>query len=202
MMLALAAPFRRAGMNVLLFDARNHGRSDSAWISSLPTFAEDTATAIDWLQDHHPERCRRIALVGHSVGGAAVLLAASRRDDITAVISVSAFAHPEWMTRRFLAKTSIPDCAVGLTLRDAQWIIGHRYDDIAPLNTVYRLKCPVLLVHGEADRTVPVADAHAIIAAGEKPDLQLLTISGAGHNKLASSEIQGGKLVEFLQGAF
>lgn len=202
LMLALAAPLHRAGMNVLLFDARNHGRSDSTWISSLPTFAEDTETAIAWLHENHLERCRQIALVGHSVGGAAVLLAAARRNDIAAVISLSAFAHPEWMTRRFLANTWIPKFAVGWTLRYVQWIIGHRYDDIAPLSTVCRLECPVLIVHGEADQTVPIADAHAIIAACEKPNLQLLTIAGVGHNRLASSEIPASELVDFLREVF
>ena len=37
-MLPLAIPFQNAGLNVLLLDARNHGRSDSASFSSLPRF--------------------------------------------------------------------------------------------------------------------------------------------------------------------
>jgi pimeloyl-ACP methyl ester carboxylesterase len=42
-MLPIAAPLRRAGLNVLRVDARNHGGSDSDTFSSLPRFAEDLA---------------------------------------------------------------------------------------------------------------------------------------------------------------
>lgn len=47
LMLPLAVPLHRAGMNVLLLDARNHGRSDADNFSSMPRFAEDVAEAID-----------------------------------------------------------------------------------------------------------------------------------------------------------
>ena len=38
-MLPMALPFHQAGMNVLLVDSRNHGRSDRDGFSSLPRFA-------------------------------------------------------------------------------------------------------------------------------------------------------------------
>lgn len=41
LMLPIAAPLRRAGLNVLLCDARNHGQSDSDTFSSSPRFAVD-----------------------------------------------------------------------------------------------------------------------------------------------------------------
>ena len=108
MMLPLALPLHDAGMNVLLLDARNHGRSDSASFSSLPRFAEDVGAATDWVKMQHKNRSDYIALLGHSVGAGAVLLEASRRRDIAAVISISAFAHPEWMMRRYLTRHKVP----------------------------------------------------------------------------------------------
>ncbi len=45
LMLPLAIPFHKAGMNVLLIDSLNHGKSDSALFSSLPRFAEDLGSA-------------------------------------------------------------------------------------------------------------------------------------------------------------
>ncbi len=204
LMLPLALPFHRAGLNLLLIDARNHGRSDRHGHSSLPRFAEDTERAIDWLRRRHPDASHRLALLGHSVGAGAVLLAASRRRDVDAVISVAAFAHPEWMMRRYLDRPWLPRPLGRLVLRYVEWVIGHRFDAIAPLHTVCRIPCPVLLVHGSDDRTVPLADARAIAAACPSSRIRLLVIPGADHDSVQKVEEHGAALVRFLTeaGAF
>ena len=67
--LPVALPFYNAGFNALLVDARNHGSSESDGHSSMPTFAEDIESGLDWLKTQ-PET-GKIALLGHSVGAAA-----------------------------------------------------------------------------------------------------------------------------------
>jgi len=199
LMLPMAQPFQQAGINVLLIDARNHGNSDVDTFSSLPRFAEDLDHAIDWLRQKHPVQSRRLALLGHSVGAGAALLSASRKRDITAVISISAFAHPEWMMKRYLQRFHLPDLVVGLVLNYVQWIIGHRFSDIAPLSTVCRIDCPILLVHGRADTTVPVEDARAIAAGCPESNITLLEIDEAEHDSVDKIEQHGFALVSFLQ---
>ena len=199
LMLPLAVPFRQAGLNVLLFDARNHGQSDTHSFSSMPRFAEDLGCAIDWLQANHPAACGRLALLGHSVGAAAVLLTASRRSDITAVISVSAFAHPEWVMRRHLQQIKLPLAVIHLVNRYVQWVIGHAFADIAPLHTACKIKCPVLLVHGAADELVPISDAHAILSACPQGELSFLPIVDAGHTSVEKVEEHSQGLLNFLR---
>ncbi len=199
LMLPLAAPFRQAGLNVLLFDARNHGQSDAHSFSSMPRFAEDLGYAIDWLQANHPAACGRLALLGHSVGAAAVLLAASRRSDISAAISVSAFAHPEWVMRRHLQRIKLPLAIIRIVNHYVQWVIGHAFADIAPLHTVCKVKCPVLLVHGTADSIVPLADAHAIVSHCPRHHLELLEIADAGHASVDKIEAHAAALLDFLR---
>ncbi len=50
------------------------------------------------------------------------------------------------------------------------------------MNTACRAQCPILLVHGTADETVPVTDAQAIrnSCRGKKPEL--LLIEGGNHD--------------------
>jgi pimeloyl-ACP methyl ester carboxylesterase len=198
MMLPMAFPFHRAGMNVLLLDARNHGRSDSDSFSSLPKFAEDLGHTIDWIKASFEDEREKIALLGHSVGAGAVLLEASRRRDILAVIGVAAFAHPEWLMRRFLRCLSIPNLLSSLILRYVEWIIGYRYEKIAPINTACRVECPVLLVHGERDATIPVSDALAIKAHCKDKAVRILLIEDAGHNSARKVEEYGEQLIAFL----
>jgi len=198
-MLPMALPFHQAGMNVLLIDARNHGRSDRDSFSSLPRFAEDTEKAIEWLRRNYPDSSRKIALLGHSVGGGAVLYTASRRKDINAVISISAFAHPRWMMQRFLKQSHIPAFLSTVVIRYVEWVIGHCYDEIAPVNTICHIQCPVLLVHGESDRTVPVEDALAIEEGCRRPHITLLTVEGAGHESVEKIKLHKKELIAFLQ---
>ena len=199
LMLPLAVPIHRAGLNILLLDARNHGRSDSANFSSLPRFAEDAGAAVDWVKVHGRDPRKRVALLGHTVGAGAVLLEASRRDDIAAVISIAAFAHPEWMMRRYLDRFRVPGFLKTWILRYIEWVIGHRYTEIAPMNTACRVQCPTLLVHGMADETVPVTDAYAIRehCPGEKPEL--LLIEDGTHDSVEEFEHHADRLVAFLK---
>lgn len=200
LMLPLAQPLHAAGLNVLLPDARNHGRSAAASYSSMPRFAEDVGAAVDWLRTRIPPP-NAIVLLGHSVGAAAVLLEASRRRDIAAVISIAAFAHPEWMMRRQLARLGLPAPLVDGVLRYVEWVIGHRYDDIAPVNTIRRVGCSVLLVHGRADDTVPATDALAIRGDPGSDAVELLLIDGAGHNSVDMIEHHADRLLAFLRRA-
>jgi len=195
LMLPVARPFLKAGMNVLLVDSRNHGGSDPDSFSSLPRFAEDVGCAADWVNSHFNNPSQKIVLLGHSVGAGAVLLEASRRDDISAVISISAFAHPEWMMRRYLERFHLPELLLNGILRYVEWVIGHRFEQIAPVNTLGDISCPVLLVHGMADNTVPVSDAKALSHAA---DIELLLVDDAGHDSVDRIEEHGVRLIHFL----
>lgn len=165
-LLTLAGSLQAAGHAVLLPEARGHGRSDGDTFSSLPRFAEDLEAALDWARRQPAIDPRRIALAGHSVGGAAALLVAARRPDVAAVVGIAAFAHPETVMRRFLAAHRIPFRPFGwLVLRYVERVIGHRFPAIAPERAIARIPCPVLLIHGRDDTTVPLADARRLCAA-------------------------------------
>lgn len=199
-MLPLALPFHQAGFSVLLIDARCHGRSDEDSFTSMPRFAEDLGHAMDWLKHRDDIDPRSIVVVGHSVGAAASLLAASRREDIAAVVSIAAFTHPVAMMLRWFEFKGIPYVPIGwLILRYVEWVIGHRFDDIAPVNTIRRVRCPTLLVHGEEDTTVPVSEAHAI-HAGRSGDHVLLKVVAGSHDDYADLDRELPALVEFLSG--
>ena len=197
MMLPLAAPFHSAGYAVLLFDARNHGRSDSDSFSSMPRFAEDMEHALDWLALQPGVDAERIAVLGHSVGAAAALLAASR-SKVSAVISIASFSHPAHMMRRLLASNHVPYVPLGwYVLRYVQRVIGHRFDNIAPCNTIRKISCRVLLVHGADDTTVPVEEAKSIYANRSGDHVQLLTLPGE-HDSVDELVRHADKLTAFL----
>ena len=201
MMLPLACPLHEAGFTALFVDARCHGSSDEDTFASLPRFAEDAERAVAWLRDQNGIDPTRIAVFGHSVGAGAALLAASRRTDIAAVASLAAFAHPVAMMRRWLALKHIPYLPMGwLLLRYIERVIGHRFDDIAPLSTIKKVRCPTLLIHGAADETVPLSEAKAILAARSGDHVELKVIAGS-HDDFRDLEQEIPTLVSFLSRA-
>lgn len=201
MMLPLVDALHDAGYGLLLFSARNHGASDGDTFSSLPRFAEDLEHVFDWLRARPEVDARRVSLLGHSVGAGAALLVAARRREVAAVVSLSAFAHPEGMMRRWLRWKGIPYLPFGwYVLAYVQHVIGHRFADIAPQHTIARVACPVLLVHGSDDATVPVGDARDILAAARPGLASLLLIPGhhEGFDDIAGPLTE---VVEFLDRA-
>ena len=196
-MLPVCLPFLDVGLNVLVLDARGHGRSEEDRFSSLPKFAEDVEACIDWLHEQPSLWNGRLILLGHSVGAGAVLLIASRDRRVDAVISIAAFSHPRTMMQRYLYRFPLPLREV--IIRQVQRIIGHTLDDIAPLNTIRSIACPVLVAHGLDDVTVPADEARRIVANAGHDSVELLLIEGAGHDSVEAFLESGGQLLDFLQ---
>lgn len=192
----VVAPLTAAGLAVVVFDAANHGESTREDFSSLPRIAEDLADVLVALGAEAAVDISRVALLGHSVGAGAVLLHAARQGGVRAVISLSAFAHPREVMQRWLRAHRLPAGWPGeLILAHVQTVIGERFDDIAPLHTLPRVACPVLLVHGAKDHTVPLADAlrlQDVLPVGE-----LLVVEG-DHDLRGALQPHEGALVEFL----
>jgi alpha-beta hydrolase superfamily lysophospholipase len=197
MMLPIAKPFYESGLDVLIYDARNHGQSDADSFSSLPRFAEDLDAAVDWLKQHRPEH--QIVILGHSIGAAAALLSASRRDDIKCLIGLSGFAHPKLVMSRHLDRPWLPSFISAIIMEYIQWVIGYKFDDIAPMNRISQVRCPVLLAHGTDDKTVPISDMHLIEQNATQSNVSTLSIEGARHNSVKLFNRNASQLIEFIK---
>lgn len=192
LMLPLAPHLHRAGFHAPFLDARNHGLSEHDRFTSMPRFAEDLEVAGDWTRAH--PAVTSVGVIGHSVGAGAAILSASRGDRFDAVISVSAPAHPGDMMREQMA--SIPKPILTLILGAIQNIIGYRFDAFAPRNRIPLVGAPVMLVHGAADRVVPIGSLHELAAA--QPDAETLVVPDGGHSDLAPFETRVGEMTDFL----
>lgn len=196
LMLPIASIFHHAGLNVLLFDSRCHGKSEGDTFSALPRFSEDIHHAIEQAVNTLSFN-GKIILLGHSVGAGAVLYSASKRKDISAVISLSAFGSPQWLMNRYFKKLKLPKFLIRFLLFYIQCVIGHRFNDIAPVNTIKKLNVPVLLVHGTHDNTIPIEDAYAIQENNKNG--RLLIIDKAKHDSVDKIEEHGQLLIDFLK---
>jgi pimeloyl-ACP methyl ester carboxylesterase len=199
MMWPVVPPLHAAAFAVLLIDARCHGHSDSETFTSMPRFAEDIGAGLAWLRRQPEIDPDCLVLLGHSVGAAACLLHASLHHDVRAVVSLAAFAHPREVMRRLMAEKRIPYAIMGwFVMQHVQRLIGASFDAIAPVNTIARVRCPVLVVHGRADAVVPVADAARLVARNASS--RLLHVDG-DHDLRESLAPHAATVVDFVRAA-
>lgn len=133
----------------------------------------------------------RLALVGHSRGGGAALLAASQPEampHVRALVTwsaVSTFRRFQQFEGAWREKGSVPvvngrtgqELAIGVEVLDD--LLAHG-DELDPLAAAGRCRAPWLIVHGSNDETVPFSEAETLAenAAGIH---ELLPIEGGDH---------------------
>ena len=98
-----------------------------------------------------------------------------------------------------MADKQIPYGLLGwYVMRHVQRVIGVTFDEIAPLGTLPAVRCPILLVHGLRDRTVPVDDAYRLLATSS--NARLLLVEG-DHDLREAMTPHAQDLVSFLHRA-
>lgn len=152
---------RRWGLAVLLVEYPGYGRSGGAPSQHSVTAA--VLAAFDWARQQPFVDATRIIAYGRSVGGGAATALAGERP-VAAMILESTFTSVPVFARRFGAP--------GFLVRD-------RFDNLA---AVRRFTKPLLILHGEHDETIPVAQGRALHAAQPASEFHLMP---CGHNDCA-----------------
>lgn len=201
-MMPYIGPLYKAGFNLLVYDARNHGSSDRDKVASMPNFTEDILSALDFLHSISGFETVKPGLVGLSMGGAASIYAASIDNRISKVVTVGAFARPDDVMNLELKQRYIPFIPFGwMVLEFAQYRIGLRFKTFAPVNNIAQVKVPVLLIHGKKDKTAPFAQAEMLLAASNKETTQLWAIEDKAHSDCHLENGYWEKLIEFVSKA-
>ncbi|MBH3430614.1 alpha/beta fold hydrolase [Pseudomonas alkylphenolica] len=122
------------------------------------------------------------AVIGHSMGGASVMLALQWGLRAEAAVSVAAPAQLLGVLRRFAKHLGLPTRARAAFVRQVERGVG------IPLGRLdvsgYQLDIPALIVHAEDDRLVPASEAQVIHQAWF--DSRLLLLPEGGHQRVLS----------------
>jgi pimeloyl-ACP methyl ester carboxylesterase len=196
------APFLRRTAGVLGLDFRGHGGSDDAPTTFGLNEVEDVAGALAWLGERG---IARVALVGSSMGGITAIAAVAVLGDgrlPAADLDPDAPAAPGPPPRpRIVAVVGdsvTPELSVVVASRMrvpfGRRIAGRAFARLArevggdprrtqPIEVIGLLEdLPLLLIHGDADRTVPLREARRLVAAAP-PGVRHLEIAGADHGE-------------------
>ena len=173
----LAAPrvsreLAQMGLAVLRFDFTGLGTSQGDFANThFSSNVEDLVQAAAALREagYTPEM-----LIGHSLGGAAVLAAASRIPEIRGVVTIGAPAEPQHVEHLFTGKTEeIEQGEAEVALGGRQFKIKKEFlDDIRGQtlkDKISQLRKPLLIFHSPLDQTVGIENASAIFQAARHP---------------------------------
>jgi hypothetical protein len=183
------------GFNVFIFDYRGYGASEGE--PSLEGVQLDIDAAMATLLARSDIDKARIVIYGQSLGGAlaAYYVAHSpRRDRVRALVLESAFSDYIDIAREKFADHWIT--------WPFQWIPYLSVDDrFSPLPAMAKISpIPLLILHGDQDRVVPVHHAQRLYDAALKPK-QLWIVPGAGHIQTTATAAQRDRLVAYLREA-
>jgi len=167
--------------NLLAFDARHHGSSDLDNHSSMFKFGQDIQAAVTYVTTRavDPEK---IGLIGHSIGGAGSVYAASLAKQVKAVVTIGAPANPVDVMKYEFKRHHLPNWLAWLILKQIQTRIGVPYDLFAPVNNIAKARASFLVIHGEDDQIVPHGQGVKLSQAARPDQAEFWSIPGRGHS--------------------
>ncbi|MEM7229281.1 MAG: alpha/beta fold hydrolase [Planctomycetota bacterium] len=165
------------GFNVVMFDYRGYGGSDGRAWSRNGLIADTTAVlaAIRQRDDIDPDR---IGMYGQSLGGAIGLNVMAEDGGLRCAVIESAFTS--WREIASNAVGGDPPAWYGRGL--ARVLIK---DHARPVDAIGWIEAPILLLHGTADRVIPMS--HSVRLHNAAQNAELLTGNGGRHNTLRGS---------------
>lgn len=172
------------GIAMLRFDFTGLGRSDGDFATTnFSSNADDIVAASAFLSATY--RAPRL-LVGHSLGGAAVLAAAARLPEVVAVATVNAPYDPAHVVRLF--GTSLPEIEkkgeAEVAIAGRSFRLRRQFlDDLGRQDmhdTIRKLGKALLVFHAPQDQVVDVENARRIFEVARHPK-SFVSLDGADH---------------------
>jgi fermentation-respiration switch protein FrsA (DUF1100 family) len=178
----LAAALAGANLAVLLFDYRGFGENSGS--PSEMGLKNDARAARDYVVGRSDGNPQQLVYFGESLG--------------TAVAVELAVEHPPAALILRSPFTSMTDVGQHhYTVLPVAWLLRDRY---ATIDRIARVSAPLLVIGGDADSIVPIAQTRRVYEAAHDPK-SLLVISGADHNDeslTGGSEMIDG-VIQFLR---
>ena len=172
------------GIAVLRFDFTGLGSSEGEFANT--TFSSNVGDLVAAANELRRSASAPAILIGHSLGGTAVLAAAAEVAEARAVVTIAAPCDPSHVTGLF--KDRLEEIAaegeVQATLGGRQFRISRGFiDDLAEhklMERIANLRKALLIFHSPTDEIVALDNASRIFAAAKHPK-SFVSLAGADH---------------------
>lgn len=172
------------GVNVILLDVRNNGKSDKSFNSMTFHERKDVDAAFQFLKKNKKQES--IGILGFSMGGATSILYMAENPEIKVGIFDSPFADFEQVitenAKMLYGIPKYPLLPVVVFLFEQR--TGADASLMNPKSVIGKISPrPILLLHGTADVTVPYNHAEILLESANEPK-ELITVINGEHTRL------------------
>jgi uncharacterized OsmC-like protein/alpha/beta superfamily hydrolase len=191
---------------VLRFDFAGLGGSEGDFADT--TFSSevgDVVAASRYLADHHQAPC---ILIGHSLGGAAVLQAAGDIPSTAAVVTLAAPSHPRHLLDLLAGAREeiVRSGQATVTIAGRDFVLKKRFlDDLEAQDAaekIRRLHAALLVMHSPRDRVVAIENAADIYLAARHPK-SFVSLEPADHLLSSAADARyAGEMIATWAGRF
>ena len=180
----IAARLTGAGIAVLRFDFTGLGHSEGEFENT--TFSSNVADLIAACAYLSGRDMAPNMLIGHSLGGAAVLKAGAQMDNIKAVVTLGAPYAPDHVKHNFTdhLEQIMQDGVAEVDLGGRSFRIGKDFlqdidaEELRP--AIHNLNAALLVMHAPLDQVVGIENAQEIFTAARHPK-SFVTLDKADH---------------------
>lgn len=161
---ALSQALAERGIAVLRFDFSYVGESSGRFEEiTYSGEVKDLEAAFNFMLHCGAER---IGIFGSSMGGTVGLLFAAEHKTPVSLVTVAAPLHPERITERFLSREEVKQWRrAGHVAYHGRRLNSSLLDDLGKINVpeaAKKIRCPLLVIHGDKDEMVPVDEAYEL----------------------------------------
>ncbi len=181
------------GFAVVALDVPAHGESAGRELTAVKFIAAIERT----LQRLGPMH----AVIGHSMGGAMSLFSIAHQGGAHhggagRVVLVSAPSGLQRELRRFAGAVGLSERGTAAFIASVENRVGRPAADFDVRHIADKVDLPILLIHDQNDRQVPIAEAARVAHA--LPTAELMVTRGLGHNRLLADKAVVTAIVDFV----
>lgn len=175
---------------ILSLDLNGHGKSYGRFMDfTISKAVDDLKTVYDYIVSRG---VKRVGLAGHSIGGAACLLAANKIQ-IQSIILLSPVSQPDFYNHFLTPKESDRNFLANFWFYPRHSFKRGRYYPVGLnffkdfekqpiIQEAKAIKRPILLIHAGADKAVPLSDSRKLFKIFDFDITAFKVIKGADHN--------------------
>ena len=180
----ISRALNKKGFGVLRFDFTGLGESHGDFSdSNFSGNVNDLIQAAKFLSDHYHAPS---LLIGHSLGGAAVIMASKMLDSVKAVATIGAPSDPKHVKHLFsheletISEHGIAQVNLGGRPFNIKQQFVRDLEDQPMAQTLKKLHKALLILHSPQDQTVELKNAEELYHAARHPK-SFVTLDGADH---------------------